>query len=246
MAFRRVVSIEGEIAAGKTELARALGRELERRGRIVALVLEPVARWREIGILGKFYSNPSRFGYSFETYIYATRTMAIVQTLQQQPDAEIVILERSPVSDQLFMELQRSTIDPVEYAMYETWRHTYDLMLHPHIVLRDAQIVYLKPTIDCCMGRLAARGRVEEQKSGPSDDDSASGGVSAAYQRQLRRVHEAFFERNCAASAEHPNLPPNPFGACLVLDGALAAMNFRDAGDDQTLVVNYLIDCLGL
>lgn len=244
-----VYVIDGEIGAGKTELARALTAELRRRGLLVSLVLEPVDQWRAAGVLEKFYQNPARFGYSFQTYVYATRVLRIVDAVRNSPGADIFLLERSPATDQVFMELQRGQVDPVEMAMYYTWCKAYDLMLP--IDLHKARVLYLKTSLNLCMTRLAARQRGEEiSAEGPSavkHDGSAAGGVSLEYQAKLRRAHEQFLHQ-CPPTGEFPHLPESPYPRDVVIpiDAELADRNFKDPGEEQTEAIADIIKKMGL
>jgi deoxyadenosine/deoxycytidine kinase len=236
--------IDGEIGAGKTELAKALAAELERRGLRVCLALEPVDRWRAVGILGKFYQSPARFGYSFQTYVYATRVLSIAEAVRDNPDADVFLLERSPATDHVFMELQRSLVDPVEMEMYTTWCNAFDLLLP--IDLHKARVLYLRTSLGLCMTRLSSRNR--DGETGESKHDgSATGGVSTEYQARLRRAHEQFL-RLSPPTAEFSLLPESPYaaGAVIPIDARLADGNFRDAGEEQTAIVADIIKMMGL
>jgi deoxyadenosine/deoxycytidine kinase len=231
-AQERIVVVEGEIGAGKTELCRALAGELERRGHSVALVLEPVDRWSEVGILPLFYADRARYGYSFQTYVYATRVMAIAAAVREKPDADFYILERSPATDRIFMELQRGLVPDVEMRMYADWCDAFRLMLP--LDLTRADVLYLKPSIDACMARQRSRGRAGEDAS------------LEAYQRELRRAHEAFL------LGEHPgafpHMAPSPFWreAVRVLGAEIADCNFKDAGPEKDRVIAEVLATLGL
>ena len=217
--------VEGEIAAGKTELVVALAEALRAKGLRVGLVLEPVDRWKNIGILQKFYENPARHAYGFQTFVYATRILDIVACVEANPDADLYLFERSPATDAVFMELQRADADPVEMDMYKVWCGTYARLLP--VDLARAKVLYLKPGLDRCMRRLAMRERegeiraerLESSTGSPGswhlaeenegDCASAEGGVSLGYQHRLRRAHEAFFQGLHAG--EFPLMEPSPF-----------------------------------
>jgi len=239
----KVFIIEGEIAAGKTELAKALAEELRRRGLKVALVLEPVERWRKIGILSKFYGAPGRHGYGFQTYVFATRVLEITAAVAAEPDADVYLLERSPATDMIFMELQRELVDPVEMEMYATWCESFRLMLP--IDLSKAKVLYLKTSLGSCMSRLAERRREGEVAEIGKSDASATGGVSVEYQARLRRAHEAFFQG--LHPAEFPGLPASPFPleSVVEIEPALADGDFRDAGPDRDRIVAAIVRKMG-
>ena len=241
---KRTFVIEGEIAAGKTELTKAIAAELTRRGKKVCLVLEPVEQWRSIGILQKFYSDPMRFGYGFQTYVFASRVLEIAKAVSASPDADVFLLERSPASDQIFMELQRGVIDPVEMEMYSTWCDAYNLMLP--IDFSNAKVLYLKTSLEHCMERLNSRHRDGEVISTKPKEKVASatatGGVSIGYQQRLRRAHEAFLEG--LNPGEFPFMPKSPFpiSSVYAIEPALADGNFRDLGPERDRIIGAIVD----
>lgn len=248
----RVYVIEGEIAAGKTELARALAANLRARGLSVCLVLEPVEAWRAAGILQKFYADPGRHGYGFQTFVFSTRVAAIANAVALQPEADVYLLERSPATDAVFMELQRGLVDPAEMTMYGQWCDMYRRLLP--IDLASARVLYLRTSLDSCMARLAQRGREGEVAHKPgseggaaSHDGSATGGVSIEYQQRLRRAHEAFLLGGAGGSPEFPLMPLSPFGrdAVIEIGPEIADDDFRMAAG-RPGVVDAIVSLMGL
>lgn len=229
----RVIVVDGVIAAGKTELVRALGEWLTARGYRVALILEPVDDWERIGILGKFYGEgPGRWGYSFQTYVYTSRIKAILEAVAAQPDADVYVLERAPPTDRVFMATSEAQMDPVELAMYSTWCDMHDRLL-PWPLAR-ATAVFIQPSLEVCMERLRARSRRSEV-DGP--------GVSADYQRLLWEAHTAFFT---GAPSCFRTLPRCPYGAVVPVDAALANLNWRDPSPERDAVVGEIARRCGL
>jgi len=173
-------SIEGEIGAGKTEVINGLVEKLREKGIKVCLIPEPVTHWETTGVLKLFYSDMARYGYSFQTFVFATRILEIAKTVKANPDAEVYILERSPLTDPIFMELQRDSVDPVEMTMYGYWCDAWRQFCP--IDFSQLQIIYLKTSLSVCMKRVAKRARpgeevsskVESSKEEPASDKSAS------------------------------------------------------------------------
>jgi deoxyadenosine/deoxycytidine kinase len=243
-----VYTVEGEIAAGKTELTKAIAEALQERGLSVCLVPEPVDSWRELGILQKFYADPGRHGYGFQTYVFATRVLGIAAAVAAYPHADVYLLERSPATDGIFMETLVGMIDPIETRMYRTWCAAYELILP--IDLAKARVLYLKPTLARCMARLSRRGRegevgAEAAGATVARDGSATGGVSLEYQERLRRAHEAFFQGR--HPGEFPRLPASPFPRESVIEiGAeLADGNFRDPSPERDRIVAAVLARMG-
>jgi deoxyadenosine/deoxycytidine kinase len=237
--------IDGEIAAGKTELMKALAAALRERGLRVCAIFEPVDKWHEVKILPKFYDDPERFAYPFQSFVYATRTLAIARAISEDPHADVYLLERSPATDLIFMELQRTLAAPVEMDMYPVWCTAWDLLLP--INLARAQVLYLKTGLDKCMTRLAQRSRTGEiSDTKAKHDGSATGGVTIEYQERLRRAHEAFFFGE--HPGEFPHLPRSPFAADAIIKigPELANGNFRDPGDERQAILSAIIEKMGL
>ena len=227
----RVVIVDGVIGAGKSVLLSALAEGLRACGKRVVTIQEPVDEWGFI--LPSFYQSPARYAYSFQTLIYATRVARILDAWEHggAGDADVVLLERSPATDRIFMELQRSVVDPLEMKCYDVWCDTYQRVLP--FRMRDATVLYVSPSMDACMHRVNARSR----------DGETSGGVTREYQLKLARVHEAFLlnlHRDEFPSLASPFSPQNVH----VLAQDMADKNFRDEGEERRLVVQHIIDLL--
>jgi deoxyadenosine/deoxycytidine kinase len=248
----RVFIVEGEIAAGKTELALALADELRRRKLKVCLVLEPVELWKSVGILQKFYGDPARHGYSFQTYVFATRILAIRRAVEADPGADVYLLERSPATDQIFWFLQEEVVDPVERTMYHTWCQAWHQLLP--FDLSQARVLYLRPNLAECMSRLTTRARDGELPARDGELPARDGelpreqksGVSIEYQRRLREAHEAFL------LGEHPlvaaRMPRSPFDRAriVVLGPDVSDLDFRESGADRERVLARVVELMEL
>lgn len=205
----RVFSIEGLIGAGKTTLIAALADALRALDLEVCTVLEPVAEWRACGILAAFYADPQAHAYKFQTYTFVTRITAAQRAVALQPNADVYLLERTPLTDRyVFMELQRMMLTTCEMTMYDA---LFDCvyLLYP-FTFADISYVYLATSPDKCMDRVAGRGRTEEVMTSEGKAEvPAKGGVSVIYQQMLRRAHEAFLLG--MHKAEFPLMAAVPF-----------------------------------
>jgi len=248
----RTVVVEGEIGAGKTELIRGMGAALAARGLAVCTILEPVAQWHETGALQRFYADPARHAYAFQTFVFATRVLAIAAAVEAAPAADVYLLERSPATDQLFMRIQPGASDPVEAEMYRAWCGAWERLLPAAVGLGGpgrpptAQVLYLRTSLARCMGRTAARRRPGEVAAEGSASAEKGPGVTLEYQTLLRRAHERFFLGH--HPDEFPGLAPSRFPAAAVVEvpPALADRNFRDAGPERDSVVAAVLALLGL
>lgn len=235
MAAKRVFTIEGEIGAGKTELAKSLAAELRARGKSVCLVLEPVNQWKETGVLQEFYANPTQFAYSFQTFVFATRILEIHKGMQAQPDADIYLFERSPISDRIFMALQ--DVKPIEREMYEAWCDSW-LALHP-VDFSSATAIYLRTNIDTCMSRVSTRARDGEIKS-----EAQGNGVTVEYQKRLKLAHEAYFMGLHPGMFRH--LPRGQMGRTVAIGSDIADRDFREGAKNAKNILSSIIHEMGV
>jgi deoxyadenosine/deoxycytidine kinase len=248
-----VVVVDGEIGAGKTTLVKLLEREMVKRGLKVGVVLEPVNKWRETGILQAFYSekDDSRrplVTYEFQTYTFVTRVKETLSVVEKVPDADVYLLERSVLTDRfVFMELQRDLLGPQRMDRYDEWWEMWNKIMP----IAPNRAIYLKPSLANCQARTKARGRdgeVGEKKIDEVDKQGeAKGGVSYAYQQRLRRAHEAFLEGK--HQKEFSNIPKRPFRVpkdVIVVDGALADGDFSKPGPDADKVAQVILKKLGI
>ncbi|XP_029366586.1 deoxycytidine kinase-like isoform X2 [Echeneis naucrates] len=184
------VSIEGNIAVGKSTFARLLQCTCSDW----EVMAEPVSRWQNIqsgtskgtpvsNLLQMMYQDPQRWSYTFQTYSCMSR----LRTQLQPPTARLLSLEGTPVqvyersvySDRYIFALnlyELGCINPTEWAIYQDW-HGLLVEQFGHQVELEG-IIYLKAPPAKCMERLGRRGRAEEK------------GVKLDYLDKLHVQHE--------------------------------------------------------
>lgn len=226
------IIIEGEIGNGKSELAIKLGKYFRDSGKTVVVILEPVEEWEEVGIFQKFCKNPAENAYDFQTFVFATRIIAIHKAFKENPHADVYILERSPFTDIIFWELQKKIVDPMQIAMYAMWSTAW-LSFGQPFDPATAKVLYLKTTLTESQKRVAARSRDGEKSS-----------VTIEYQMELRRVHEALLEG--LHEGEFPDMPAYPYGEVIVLGADIADGNFKDEGAEQHQILQNIVMLLGM
>ena len=154
---KRIYALEGNIGAGKTTILKMLAKNFKD----VEFVEEPVKEWQNLGgmnLLDSFYSNPQRWGFSFEFYSMLTKIQALLKAADS--DKPIIIIERSILSNKVFMDLSNELgkLDKMEYCMLINTYKFYLQNIYPQI----SGILYLDTPVDECMKRITKRNRGEE------------------------------------------------------------------------------------
>lgn len=156
---KKVYSVEGNIGAGKSTLIKRIGKSFED----VEFVQEPLSNWENLNgesLLKNFYENPSRWGYSFESYAMYSKVEALVKAAQS--DKPIIMVERSILANRVFFEISNSLgkLEKMEYAMLLTNYEFYTKNIYPKL----AGIIYLRTPVEECVRRIKKRDRNGEQE----------------------------------------------------------------------------------
>lgn len=188
------VSIEGNVAVGKSTFARLL-QNTEQDWEVIA---EPVSKWQNVdqtnqtehcpqkstsNLLQMMYQDPKRWSYTFQTLSCMSRMRTHLQPLparlQQSSGAPVRVFERSVYSDRYIFALnmfELGCINSTEWAVYQDW-HSFLVEEFGHRIQLEG-IIYLRASPQTCMERLGRRGRVEEQ------------GIQLDYVEKLHTRHE--------------------------------------------------------
>lgn len=217
----KVIVVDGIIGAGKTTLIEVLYNILTSKGYSVVIVKEPVGEWVNCGILQRFYNSPSRWGYHFQTKAFHDRVVENIKVFESNPNADFYILERSPFTDTLFMEMlhESNIVDSLEMQHYREWWKLW-MRVMPY---SPDYFLYLKPDVEVCMNRLRKRNRDGET------------GVDKEYQQSLEQKHNLFFENG------YINVLPDKQAKVIRL---YTNENFRDDISVQNKIVEQIIDSL--
>lgn len=155
--FKRLFIVEGNIGAGKSTLLGLLEKSFQN----IYVIYEPVDKWTNIAgsnLLGDFYSTPQRWGFTFELYSMFSKIKLLRDAMLS--DAEIIIMERSILSDHVFQNLSYNLekIDLKELAILEEIRAFF----YQDIPKIDG-IIYINTKPAECLQRIKKRKRNEEQ-----------------------------------------------------------------------------------
>ena len=218
-----VIVLEGIIGAGKTTLIERLNSHFSSLGKRVAVVREPVQKWIDDGLLKSFYGDQARWAHHFQTVAFVDRINENIAAFTQYgKDAEIYILERSPFSDRVFVDILHSdgNMSDMELRHYREWAGMW-MRLMPYA---PSLIVYLKPSLGECMRRLRERNR------------SGEDGVSYEYQHKLQQKHDEIFD--------HPSVDVGDHDVKCVKFAT--DENFRDDVGVQQKLVDVLVREMGI
>ena len=154
---KKIYALEGNIGAGKTTILKIIGKYFKD----IEFVEEPVSKWQNLGgmnLLESFYTDPKRWGFSFEFYSMLTKIQALLNAANS--DKPIIIIERSILSNNAFMEVsaELEKLDKMEFKMLKNTYQFYLQNVYPHL---DG-IIYLDTPVDECIRRIIKRNRGEE------------------------------------------------------------------------------------
>lgn len=161
----KIISIEGNIGSGKTTIIEKLQEKLKYNKSIVFL-REPVDIWMSLkddngeNILEKFYSDPSKYAFTFQITAFVTRLSMIRNIIKENQQCKYIICERSLSADKhIFAKMlfDDGMIDDIHYKIYmkfyEEFSNDYEL----------EKIVYIDADPDICEKRIHKRNRHGEE-----------------------------------------------------------------------------------
>ena len=163
----QIISIEGNIGAGKTTVIHKIEQFLEETNNTRIRVLkEPVDLWSTIKdennetILEKFYKDPKTYAFPFQILAFMTRLSEIKKMLETYPDCEILLCERSIEADKnIFAKMMYDDglMDLISHQIYltmsENMRADFPL----------SKVFYLDIPVETCIERIKKRNREGEE-----------------------------------------------------------------------------------
>lgn len=224
----KVIVVDGIIGAGKTTVIReCLEPYFRQHGARVTVIYENVDDWIKSGRLQRFYDDPPRWAYHFQTMAFNDRIDKTRDTFRAtKDDTDVYILERSIFTDVLFMRMLKDsgTITDFEYHDYmKLWVKWSELM-----PFKPDLFVYLKPDLEEAMKRLRSRNRDGEA------------GVSSDYQTKLEVEHDKFLGGETARIHDVLNDVDYEVPVLRLTTNE----NFRDDDEVKTKVFTEVKDCI--
>ena len=180
-----IVSIEGNIGSGKSTLLEHLRLRYTSRSNEIVFVREPVDLWESIHdssgktMLQKFYEDQNKYAFSFQMMAYISRLSLLKETIEANPQAKVIITERSLYTDKFVfakMLFDTNKIEDVNYCIYSKW---FDFFAKEFPILH---YVYVKTSPTVCMTRIGKRSR------------NGEGFIPLDYLESCHKYHESMIE----------------------------------------------------
>ncbi len=181
MEDRRVILLEGNIAAGKSTVGRAL-----KASGMFDFIEEPVDAWQSgfaSNLLEAFYRDMNRWAFTFQTMAFLTRARTWKEGLVLTNHSRVV-LERSLLTDRHVFATNAYRLGAMSDVEWQVYCALWDLVVSNFSVEPDC-ILYYRTPADVCLERIKVRGREEES------------GIALDYLRQLEALHDEWL-------LEHP------------------------------------------
>jgi deoxyadenosine/deoxycytidine kinase len=162
-----IISIEGNIGAGKTTILKRLQDKMAGDKNIIFL-LEPVDLWETMidpitgdNILQSFYRDPHKYAFTFQVMAYSTRLANLREIIRQNPECSVIICERSLTADKnIFAQMlyDDGKMDDLQFQVYNKFYTEYADDFH-----LDG-IIYIDTSTETCYNRIKKRSRTGEDE----------------------------------------------------------------------------------
>uniref|UniRef100_A0A6C0AU65 Deoxynucleoside kinase domain-containing protein n=1 Tax=viral metagenome TaxID=1070528 RepID=A0A6C0AU65_9ZZZZ len=160
-----LISIEGNIGAGKTTILKMISDMYSTSQDKIVFLKEPVELWYNIKdesgktMLENFYENPKKNAFAFQIMACVTRTSIIKNAMKEHKNCEIVLCERSIEADsKIFAKMlyDDGLMSKMEHSIYM-------LLYNENIADYSVDgIIYISTNPDKCYERVQKRNREGE------------------------------------------------------------------------------------
>lgn len=160
--FMKSIIVEGNIGAGKSTFLTLLKDYLD-----VDIAYEPLDRWQDIGgenLLEKFYNNPERWSYTFQSFAFISRIMES-ERIANESTKSTLILERSVYSDRYCFAKNLYNMGKMNDLEWNMYQELFAWLVETYTKKPDG-FIYLRTTPEVCYERLKKRNRSEESEVG--------------------------------------------------------------------------------
>jgi len=184
-----IISLEGNIGAGKSSFLKILKQNLSDKSEFID---EPVEEWLQIknnnnqNLLEVFYQDKKRWAYTFQNIAYITRMKRIIDTMQNTTKS-IIFMDRSLEGDlNTFTKMlkEEGDIDDLEWVAYKKWNTMFTDLIGKNIQTKH---IYLRCTPEIAYSRINKRARDEEHN------------IPFEYIKQLHLYHDNWLLNNTSS-----------------------------------------------
>ena len=175
-----LVSIEGNIGAGKSSIIRKM-KEKYASNPDVVFVEEPVHIWDGIcdeagtPILKLFYENPKEHAFAFQQMAYITRITLLRKTIKENPHCKVIICERSLDADRNIFAKMLFDDGIISSVCFKIYCLMFDEFTSAYPIDR---CIYIDADPEVCLERIARRSREGES------------GIPIDYLAKCKRYHD--------------------------------------------------------
>lgn len=153
--MKTIISIEGNIGAGKTTLIEELERQYNN---MLVVILEPVQEWKigEENFLELFYNDPIKYAYEFQKIVLLSQINGLKKEIERT-EKKIIVCDRSfETTIKVFSSLMLEN----ELLKIEEFEELQNIMKSVNISFTK---IYLKTDPEICLERIKMRNRPEEK-----------------------------------------------------------------------------------
>ena len=180
----RFISIEGNIGSGKSTILKIIRENFPE----LSILDEPLTEWQNVGekkdinLLGLYYGQPERWGFTFQIYAFMSR-LAKWTEYSQMTGKGIRVSERSLLSDRfIFASIMKdmAILDEAEHAIYLQF---YDHLVSMSQIVDLFGVIYIQCSPETCEKRILKRSREGE------------GGIPLDYLQRIHDKHEEWLNK---------------------------------------------------
>lgn len=184
MSHKIIISIEGNIGAGKSTLMNILRKKYSEQ---IYFIDEPVDEWTQMidengkNLLETFYTDMKRWSYTFQNIAYITRMNRLLAAIDS--DKKVIVMDRSLDGDKnTFTKMleEDGNINKLEMSAYNKWVSFFNDRFGNQLIIKH---IYLQCSPEIAHSRINKRSR------------NGEGGIPLEYLTRLHNCHEEWLNK---------------------------------------------------
>ncbi len=157
-----IVLLEGNMGAGKSTFVELLSLHSDD----IEIIHEPVTQWSKKSdkknLLARFYADPVRWAFTFQSYVFVTRAQEQIATLARDDLKKIVVMDRSVYCDKFCFAKNCFDQGLMSEAEWDAYCNIFSWVVTQFLPKPDG-VLYLRASTKTCFGRIKRRARPEEK-----------------------------------------------------------------------------------